>query len=326
MKNIFLLSALLTFALQGQSQKTVPYFGKISWVNGFAKEISGETLSYFSAFPDYATTALLARTTDGNKSIEWETASVPSNIKGPYVYFSWVAAHSSGTSSGSRNFDLYVDGTKLLTFTTLPAHQMPDWTFGAPDSSRIVFQQTKRDGANDAHGLAYLRIPVSKLKPGQPVRLKVVGQAQNSADWYMTFKFSFEEKVDVNPMPFLLKNGQQPVVLTALHFGNDQQLKVKVNNKASYSFTVKDGINNFDIPVNAVQQPDSVFISIAAGKKILVNRFIQVKPVVYRELNFIHHSHTDIGYSHMQQEVMRIHLKNIDDALLMIEATKAYPA
>ncbi|WP_106529976.1 glycoside hydrolase family 38 C-terminal domain-containing protein [Chitinophaga niastensis] len=308
------------------AQKEVPYFGKINWVNGFAREISGENVSYFSAYPDYATTALLSRCTDGNKTIEWETAPVPKNIKGQYVYFSWVAAHSSGTSSGSRSFDLYVDDKKLLTFTTLPAHQMPNWTFGAPDSSRLVFQQTKRDAANDAHGLAFLRLPVNKVKPGQAVKIKVVGHSQNSNDWYMTFKFSFEEKVDITPMPFLLKNGQQPIVLTALHFGEDQQLLVKVNNKTSYSFVVKDGVNTFDIPVNAVQQPDSVFISATAGKNILVNKFVHLKPVIYRELHFIHHSHTDIGYSHLQPEVLKIHLKNIDDALRMIEMTKNFPA
>ncbi len=176
MKNIFLFGALLIVTIQAHTQKTVPWFGKINWVNGFSKAISGENISYYSAFPDYATTALLTRTTDGNKTIEWETAPVPQNSKGPYVYFSWVAAHSSATSGGNRNFDLYVDDKKLLTFTTLPANQSPDWSFGAPDSSRLVFQQTKRDGANDAHGMAYLRLPVSKVKPGQAVKIKVVGQ------------------------------------------------------------------------------------------------------------------------------------------------------
>ena len=175
-KNSFLILATLVFSQNGWAQKTVPYFGKIDWVNGFGKEISGENLSYYSAFPDYATTALLTRTTDGNKTIEWETAPVPQQTKGPYIYFSWVAAHSSGTSGGSRNFDLFVDGKKLLTFTTLPANQVPDWTFGAPDSSRLVFQQTKRDAANDAHGLAYLRLPVSKVKPGRAVKIKIIGQ------------------------------------------------------------------------------------------------------------------------------------------------------
>ncbi|ANE53483.1 glycoside hydrolase [Flavisolibacter tropicus] len=310
------------FTQQTTAQKSVPYFGEIKWINGYAKEITGENIGYFSAYPDYATVALLTRCTDGNKVIEWETAPVPKNIKGNYVYFSWVAAHSSGTSKGDRNFDLYVNDHKVLTFTTTPNHQNPNWSFAATDSSRIVFQQTKRDAANDAHGLAFLRLPVSKLKPGEPVKIKVVGQAQNSNDWYMTFKFSFEEKVEVAPVPFMLKSGKQPVVLTALHFGKDQHLQVKVNRKGNHSFLIKDGVNTFDIPVNAVQKNDSVFIQVSAGKNVMVSKYVLLKPVVHRELHFIHHSHTDIGYSHLQPEVLKIHIKNIDDALHMIDATK----
>jgi alpha-mannosidase len=325
-KNSFLLLAMFMLTQNTLAQKEVPYFGKINWINGFAKEISGENITYFSAFPDYATTALLTRSSDGNKTIEWETAPVPQKSKGDYVYFSWVAAHSTATSGGTRNFDLYVDDQKLLTFTTIPGNKMPDWIFKAADGSALVFQQTKKDGANDAHGLAFLRLPMNKVKPGQAVRIKVVGQAQNSNDWYMTFKFSFEEKVDVNPMPFLLKNGKQPVVVTALHFGKDEQLKVKVNNKESYSFVIKDGTNNFEIPVDAVKKEDSVSVQAIVAGKTLINKFIRLKPVVYRELDFIHHSHTDIGYSHLQPEVLKIHLKNIDDALMMIEKTKDYPA
>jgi alpha-mannosidase len=325
-KNVFLFFAIALLTQNASAQKEIPYFGKINWINGFAKEISGENITYFSAFPDYATTALLTRSTDGNKTIEWETAAIPKDSKGDYVYFSWVAAHSTATSGGNRNFDLFVDGEKLLTFTTLPANKMPNWTFAAADGSTLVFQQTKRDGANDAHGLAFLRLPMSKVKLGQSIRIKVVGQAQNSNDWYMTFKFSFEEKVDINPMPFLLKNGKQPIVITALHFGKDEQLKVKVNNKESYSFVVKEGVNSFDIPVDAAKKEDSVRVFASTGGRTLVNKFIKLKPVVYRELNFIHHSHTDIGYSHLQPEVLKIHMKNIDDALGMIEKTKDYPA
>ncbi len=324
-KNSFLILAATMLTQNVLAQKDVPYFGKINWVNGFAKEITGENISYFSAFPDYATTALLTRTTDGNKVIEWETAPVPKNIKGKYVYFSWVAAHSSGTSGGSRNFDLYMDNKKLLTFTTLPNHQKPNWEFATPDSTALVFEQTKRDGANDAHGLNFLRLPVSKVKPGFPVILKVVGQAQNSNDWYMTFKFSFEEKADIEPMPFLLKNRKQLIQLTALHFGENEKLRIKVNNKESYSFIEKDGVNSFDIPVDAVEHHDSAFISVSAGKKILINKFVYLNPVIYRELDFIHHSHTDIGYSNIQPEIVKIHNKNIDDALHMIEKTKGYP-
>lgn len=324
MRKILLLAFFSALLVTVHSQMTVPYFGKIEWINGYAKEISGENIGYFSAYPDYATTALLTRCTDGKKIIEWETAPVPKNIKDKYIYFSWVAAHSSGTSKDKRNFDLYVNDEKVLTFTTFPNNQMPVWSYAAQDSSRIVFQRTKTDAANDAHGLAFLRLSVDKLEPGLPVKLKVIGQAEGSNDWYMTFKFSFEEKLDITPMPFLLKNGKQSLLLTALHFGKDQQLQIKVNNRQSYVFTAKSGMNSFDIPVDAVTKPDSVFIDATIGGKTLLEKYFRVKPVIYREIYFIHHSHTDIGYSHLQPEVLRIHMKNIDDALRLIDTTKNF--
>lgn len=317
---------MLFFLMQNTfAQKEVPFFGKINWINGFAKEISGENISYNSAFQDYATVALLTRNTDGNKTIEWEMAPVPKAVKGDYVYFSWVAGHSSGTSSGDRNFDLYVDGTKILTFTTLPKNQKPNWIFKTEDGSALVFQQIKLDGANDSQGYAFLRLPASKVKPGQPVRIKIVGQKQNSNDWFMTFKFAFEENVKVVPVPFLLKNGKQSVVLTVLHFGKDETIKVKVNDKEDFSYIAKDGMNSFDVPITAVSKEEKVKVWATIGSKIFINDYFTVKPVVYRELHLLHHSHTDIGYSNLQPEVLKIHNKNIDDALYMIEKTKSYP-
>lgn len=190
----------------------------------------------------------------------------------------------------------------------------------------MVFQQTKRDGANDAHGLAYLRLPLSKVNPGQPVKLKVIGQAQNSNDWYMTFKFAFQEKIDLQPMPFMLKNGKQPILLTTLHFGKDQPIEVTINNREIHSFVMQNGVTQFDIPVTVTQKEDSFLVIVKSGKQVLENKYLKLNPVSFRELHFIHHSHTDIGYSHLQPEVIKIHNKNIDDALHMIAKTKDYPA
>ncbi|RAJ87282.1 glycosyl hydrolase family 38 [Chitinophaga dinghuensis] len=322
---IYIAGLLLLASLETHAQKSVPWLGKINWINGYEKEISGESIQYYSAFPDYATTALLTRTTDGHKTIEWQTGNVPGKISGPYVYFSWVAGHSTATSSGPRHFDLYVNNKKLLTFTTLPGNQSPLWSFATSDSSRLVFQQTTRDGASDAHGLMFLRLPKQLVTPGQPVTLKIIGQAQQSNDWFMTFKFHFQEKVDIHPQPFILKNGKQAIALTALHFGATQTVQVNAGGKNVGSFKINDGLNHFDIPVDAVTHPDSVRIAVTDGRKTILDQYIQLSPVTYREISLIHHSHTDIGYSHLQPDVLKIHLKNIDDALKMIAATRDYP-
>jgi hypothetical protein len=328
MKKIFLLVFPAVHFLTAGAQEKVPFFGKIQWISGYAHEISGENISYTSAYPDYATVALLTRCTDGRKSIEWETALIPNNAPGKYVYFSWVAAHSSGTSGGERNFDLYVNGEKLLAFTTFPKNRQPNWTYGVADSSRIVFQQLRRDGADDAHGRVFLRLPLAKYPKGKPLRLRVTGEARHSSDWYMTFKFSFEERIDAATMPFILrsaKNNRQPLAITVLHFGSPQQLRVSINGESTRRFTVVSGLNHFELPVDTVAKPDSLLLEAAIGKLLKLRRKIVVKPVVYRSIYFIHHSHTDIGYSHLQPQVVAIHNKNITSALMQIERTKNLP-
>ncbi|MCW1963514.1 glycoside hydrolase family 38 C-terminal domain-containing protein [Chryseobacterium viscerum] len=320
---ILLVSFLISNIAYGQ--KKVPYFGNIQPINGYNREITGENIDYFSAFPDHATRALLTRTTDGAKTIEWETAPAPQKNTGPYVYFSWLVSHSSGTSGGIRNFDLYINDQKALTLSTYPANQRPDWISKAADSTAFVFHQTKMDGLKDSYGIAYLRVPISKITPGKPLRLKLVGQAQNSRDWFMTYKFTFEEKIDASSTPFILKDGKRLINLTTLHFGPDQKITATIDGKNNHSFTMPDGIKTFDIPVTLSSEGGEVQLVVTSGKKELLRKNIEAGKVVPRTLYFIHHSHTDVGYSHLQAEVEKIHTQNIYDAIKMVEETKNLP-
>ncbi|MBK9759284.1 MAG: hypothetical protein IPO90_04745 [Flavobacteriales bacterium] len=104
-------------------------------INGYAKDIEGEVLSYFSVYPEHATTALLTRCTDGKKAIAWETASVPFSEREStqYFYFSWIAAHNSTTSGGDRSFDLYINDAKALTFTTHHSTKPGSWSVDTVD-------------------------------------------------------------------------------------------------------------------------------------------------------------------------------------------------
>lgn len=325
----FLCTALLFLftAFSGNAQISIPGMGTQSVLNGYAKTLRGETLPYFSVYPDYAREALLTRCTDGQKIIEWETAPVPERISGPFVYFSWIAAHSTGTSGGIRHFDLYIDDQPALTFTTYPKQYPAQWTFTGPDSTRLVFEYKIQDGAFDAHGIAYLRVPVTRCTPGRPLRLKVVGQAQNSRDWYMTFQYTFEEKIDIEPLPFLLRGDvpRQPVQFTILHFGAADTLRVRLDAGPELGFVVQNGIQMFDIPVPAVSEKNTLHVQARIGAKLTLDTAVAILPVTLREIDLVHHSHTDIGYSHYQEEVAAIHTANIRQALHMIEKTRDYP-
>lgn len=311
------------------SQVETPVFGKQMLLNGYTKTLQGETITYFSIYPDFVNSALLTRCTTGEKSIEWESAAIPTSSTDDYAYFTWIAAHSTGTSKGPRNFDLYINNKFVLSFTTYPKRYEKTWTFSGADSSRLVFELLKEDGALDAHGIAYMRIPTNKYEKGKPLKWKVVGQKQDSPDWYMTFQYPFEEKMDVAALPFLLKNNSSkklPLLFTVLHFGNPTQIDITINGKQQEPHSIIHGINSFEIAVDTVVKKTDLIIKAKVGNQLSIEKQLSIYPTIKRELYFIHNSHTDIGYSHLQEEVEKIHTENIYDALKLIKVTKNYPA
>ena len=320
---------LLLFLPSLYAQQEVPVLGRQELINGFSRAISGEVLPYFSVYPKYAREALLTRCTDGKKSIEWETDTIPSNWNKPEICFTWIAAHSTGTNSGDRNFDLFVNDEYRLSFTTHKKNYPAWWSFGSTtDSARLVFEFKTRDGADDAHGMAYLRLPMKGLEKGRPVKIKVVGKAMNSNDWYMTFKYAFKERMDISALPFLLKTAKgekQLLKFTVLHFGDEEMLNYSIDNKTYTGLPVKNGFQVFEIPVELVTTPTIIKIKAGIGQHFQLEKTVQLRPVREMEIDLVHHSHTDIGYSHIQEEVIDIHIKNIREAIRLANKTASYP-
>jgi len=298
-------------------------------INGYAKDVEGEVLSYFSVYPEHATTALLTRCTDGKKAIAWETAAVPKDLKGDYAYFSWIAAHNSTTSGGNRSFDLYINDAKALTFTTHHSRSPSTWSTASADSAKLVFEFSKADRHGDAHGFAHLRVPRKYIKPGQPLRLKVVGHAQDSPDWFMTFRYTFEEKVEVEVLPFTAGSAQwkqQPFLVTVMHFGGPAQLEMQwPEAKEPFNSPINNGLNEFEFRVvEAKPFAQDIPLRVKLNGRVLLDTLLHVEPVIHREIHLIHHSHNDIGYSHLQSEVEVIQNNNISQALDIIDRTRVY--
>lgn len=327
-----LLPLALLLGPMAVAQVDMPVFGKQPVINGYAKDIEGEVISYFSVYPEYATDALLSRCTDGKKAIAWETAAVPTDQKGDFAYFSWIAAHSSTTSSGDRSFDLFINDELALTFTTHHSTAPATWSVDGADSVKLVFEFVKMDRHGDAHGFAHLRVPRKYITPGKPLRLKIVGHAQDSPDWFMTFRYSFEEKVEVEALPFIYRGNDtplRPLQFTVMHFGAPDELQVYLGDMAEGRvFQVENGLQVITIAVLAPKKAYDLFVSCQLGQELEavdLDTIIHLDPIIPRDIYLVHHSHNDIGYSNLQTEVVKIQNTNIYDALDLIDRTKDYP-
>ncbi len=325
-----LVAALLILPSIAQAQVELPVFGKQHVINGYAKDIEGEVLSYFSVYPEHATTELLTRCTDGKKAIAWETAQVPFSERESiqYFYFSWIAADNSTTSGGDRSFDIFINDQLAFTFTTHHNTKPGSWSAAAADSTKLVFEFSKMDRHGDAHGFAHLRVPRKYVTLGQPVKLKVIGHAQDSPDWFMTFRYSFEEKVEAEVLPFIRRSQGQPmwmVRFTVMHFGSNTSMKFRYQDgEYSKVSQVMNGLSLIDDYVPYTGESRSLKVRTELGATIL-DTTLQLLPIQHRDLYLVHHSHNDIGYSHLQAEVEVIQNNNIYKALELIDRTRDYP-
>jgi alpha-mannosidase len=326
-----LLILLLYFASPSLfAQQNIPFFGKQPLICGYEKDVSGEVLTYYSSKPDFAKDALLTRCTAGQKMISWKTAKVPDKLSEQYYYFYCLAGHSSGTSGADRKFSLSINGIKYLTIIT-PAKKKPPytWTYSGKDSVAVVFVASKTDVHKDLFGDLYLRIPKKLLEAGKALTISITGDAENSFDWFMIFRYTYVEKLSISPTPFLVntaKGIKQIVQLNIDHvFPDAKLLTLTINNKVN-EIKLKEGVNKMEIAIDTTGSPKKLSVTAKIGKLFYKEFNLMQNPVSFREVNIIHHSHNDIGYSHLQEEVMKVQYQNILDALNMIDKTANYPA
>lgn len=98
------------------------------------------------------------------------------------------------------------------------------------------------------------------------------------------------------------------------HFGN-QVKKAKL----------AEGENNFYFEIPEVQKTYNLSFIMTSGKNELVSKEIKVEPVRHWQMNLVQHTHTDIGYTRSQMEILAEHLRYIDYALDYCDATDDYP-
>ena len=312
-----------------QAQLPVPGYGVQHVLGGYDSYIEGELLPYFSSYQQFAKEAMLTRCTDGKKVISWRSVMVPEDFDADYCYFYFLAGHSTGTSKAERHFDFYIDHRKVLTFTT-PLKKTPpfNWSFSGVDSVQLIFEATFQDIHTDAHGNLFLKVPKKLLTPGEPLTFSVAGENENSNDWFMIFRYPYTEKVVVEPSSLLVQTQtgiKQVLRIKVDHTGQSVDTLKLLFPKGGDQFVIHPGYNYFELPVDTVSKVAVQKIYASVGKDFGAQFSIRISPIHRREVDIIHHSHNDIGYSNLQEDVAKIQTGNIRSALHLIEQTKNYP-
>ncbi len=297
-----------------------------NYLQGFQKRTEGNTIIYNSPQPDVEN-ALLGRARTEFMTISWQTQPLPEEFSEEFISFIWIFGFDVNVES--HPWDLLVNGKKYLTFYNPKNNDERSWTVNGIEGSQIQFRRTMIDRHGDAFGYATCRLLYSAVKElkGKPLTLTVLGEDAGSNVWYMTFMSEIKERFEITQEQVVRKdkgNLFQEAKLEAVFLGENTSGHISVAHTADQNFELVTGFNSVKIKMPVVTEPVEYNAVIAVNDKILERKFT-VKPVKDWTIYFVQHTHTDIGYTRPQTEILPEHLRFIDYALDYCDLTDTFP-
>jgi alpha-mannosidase len=287
---------------------------------GYARKISGTDFIYGSAIPGLRE-AMIVRATDGNWSMEWETAEVPRKADNHYVSFVWAA--NLNNVSGRIPMSMYFNDNKEIQFYL---SGKTSWREDAGNGISLSFIMSERDGGDDFYGFMVLRVPASEIRFGRAQQIRVVGGEANSNAWYMTMKKSLGQGFTIKSLPAITSENdrhEQLLELAVLYFGKATEASFQIG-EVSHSINVGFGYNRTILHYPLVEEETVADVHLGTAGFEQDGR-ATISPVRRMEVKFVQATHTDIGYTRPQHEILGEHLRYIDYALDYCDATDHYP-
>ncbi|MCB9286549.1 MAG: glycosyl hydrolase family 38 [Lewinellaceae bacterium] len=320
MKNLIALLPLL-FCFLSPAHAQIPAG---NYFQGYQRAIHGFPFNYHSPIPD-VTASLIVRANKDFRPIEWETAPVPENFDEEFAYFIW--AYGMDTDVKTYRFSLSVNGEKKLTFSNPQSNDETEWSVDGKGGARLTFYLTLIDKYKDQMGFAVLRLPRAALTPGRPVRISVEGEDAGSDIWYMAFKAPIYEKVVIEQQHVALKENGRLFYLAKVdftHLGEKNSCEVRIGNNIATT-TLLPGHNSLELKLPAVEEPTNFTAEIKIGDKPVQKQTFTLEPVKEWTVYMVQHTHTDIGYTRPQTEILPEHLRYLDYALDYCDQTDNLP-
>ncbi len=298
------------------------------WLAGWNERVRGEIIAYESGDPD-ARTALLVRSVDEALQIEWKTERVPLDLKGDWVNFVWIFGVDANPEQ--RRWSLQIDGLEWVSFSNPKNTEQLDWKAIGREGTELRFRGTHVDQHSDIFGYAQLRLPRAAVKPGEALELQVVGESSASSVWYMTFMTPIAEGVRLHPRAALLrpdaqhKGRTQPLGIRVTHLGEQAPVHVTSSIGVEVQGILAFGSNELELRLPESAEAREVSVQVKIGEHHAWDASCTVEPIKPWRIDLVQHTHTDIGYTRPQTEILPEHLRFIDYALDYCDQTDDFP-
>ncbi|MHC4315033.1 MAG: glycoside hydrolase family 38 N-terminal domain-containing protein [Planctomycetota bacterium] len=139
---------------------------------------------------------------------------------------------------------------------------------------------------------------------------------------------STNKLLGIDTQPFLIqRSGElyQPVMASVLHLGEPVEATVTVKGSKPVKQLLKSGYKVIEGFAPQVTKPTSVEVNVKIAGKSIGKRTVTIKPIRKWEVYLLHHSHVDIGYTHVQTEVVRKHWGYFEQVIELARKSADYP-
>ena len=236
-------------------------------------------------------------------------------------------------------------GNCRLLFDLIDTHGVAPPTLAIEVNSR-TFSQTLPKGAGDqtltdpSNGREYrfvIDFPSSVLQRGRnAIMIKNI-----SGSWFVYDSIDLETPGGVrlaefsdtdirsitSPQLLVEKDGRTCRILRIgiIHFSEDNDAAVYIDGARARSFELAKGLNEVEVTIPAHDTETSAAVRVDIAGKTAVEREIELLPIRKWEVYLLHHSHVDIGYTHVQTEVEALQTSHIERSIDLAEQTADYP-
>lgn len=148
--------------------------------------------------------------------------------------------------------------------------------------------------------------------------------AMLGATWF-TYAADDSPTIETKVYPAVYKSKSGPtqrVWVTINHSGKPASATLRLESQ-SQKVKLAEGKNRFYFDVPVVNAPTKMHFTVSGAHSF--SQDVTVEPARHWQMNMVQHTHTDIGYTRSQMEILAEHLRYIDYALDYCDATDDYP-
>ncbi len=148
-----------------------------------------------------------------------------------------------------------------------------------------------------------------------------------SLTWHSTAQVTSSQKIEFLNAPVLFKEAGKSYQQVVASYRSETPGKIvfSQNEKEILKANLIKGNNRFLLTFPEVKRPSKITITAKINDQAPVKYPFTLVPPKKWEIYFVQHSHTDIGYTRPQSEILAEHMRYIDYALDYCDKTDNYP-